>query len=160
ADVINNSWGGFGITQVVSEATATALGLGSVMVAAAGNSSADIEDFEPAALPGVIAVGATDYQDHAAGFTNFGDALSLAAPGVDVLSLRAAAISPSLPIVVGTDYLRLSGTSMASPHVAGLAAVLLSAQPTLTLDEVRWHLELNADQPGFPGYEGTPWNPY
>ncbi len=49
---------------------------------------------------------------------------------------------------------------MAAPHVAGLAAVLLSANPWLTPDEVRWHLELNADQAGHPGFEGQPWNPY
>src|SRR5262245_59162605 len=160
ADVISNSWGGFGITQVVSDATATALGLGAVMVAAAGNFAAPVDDFEPAVLPGVIAVAATDYQDHPAGFTSFGDAISVSAPGVEILSLRADFISPAAHGVVGTNYLRLSGTSMSTPHVSGLAAVLLSAQPTLTTDEVRWPLELNADQPGLPGYEGEPWNPY
>jgi hypothetical protein len=49
---------------------------------------------------------------------------------------------------------------MAAPHAAGLAALLLSAEPALGTKEVRWHLELNADQPGHPGYEGAPWNPY
>ncbi|MGH7893056.1 MAG: S8 family serine peptidase, partial [Candidatus Binatia bacterium] len=160
ADVINNSWGSIGVSHVVSEAAATAESFGAVMVAAAGNFAAPVDDFEPAVLPGVVAVGATDYLDRIAGFSDFGAALSVAAPGVDVLSLRAGVILPSSPGVVGTDYLRLSGTSMATPHVSGLAAVLLSAQPTLTADEVRWHLELNADQPGIPGYEGQPWNPY
>ena len=160
ADVINNSWGSYGISQVITDAANTALGLGAVMVAAAGNEHTYVGEFVPAGLPGVIAVGATDHQDHVAPFSNFGEELSVAAPGVDVLSLRADFIPTNIPVVVGTDYIRFSGTSMASPHVAGLAAVLLSAQPGLTADEVRWHLELNADQPGFPGYEGEPWNPY
>jgi subtilisin family serine protease len=160
ADVISNSWGSYGISQVVTDATATALGLGAVMVAAAGNDHTYVNEFVPAGLPGVIAVSATDYQDHLAGFSNFGEEISVAGPGVDVLSLRAGVIPPGIPVVVGTDYVRFSGTSMATPHVSGVAALLLEAQPALTPDEVRWHLELNADQPGFPGYEGAPWNPY
>src|SRR5262249_51014963 len=46
------------------------------------------------------------------------------------------------------------------PHVSAAVALLLAAQPGLDDDEVRWHLESSADQPGFPGYEGEAWNPY
>lgn len=49
---------------------------------------------------------------------------------------------------------------MASPHVAGVAAVLLAAQPELTLGQVRWQIGLNADQIGATGYETALWNPY
>jgi len=160
ADVISNSWGGYGISQVLVDAVETARSLGSVVVAAAGNGASPVDDFSPAGIPGVIAVGATDASDEIASFSNFGEALSVSAPGVDVLSLRAGVVDPRGAGVVGTNYLRLSGTSMATPHVSGLAAVLLSSQPGLTIDEVRWHLELNGDQHGYPGYEGQPWNPY
>ncbi len=160
ADVLNNSWGGPAIGSALTDAVTTASNLGVVVVAAAGNSAGNVEFFQPASIPQAIAVGATDAFDHRAGFSNFGDSLSVAAPGVDILSLRGAASAPVGGQVVASQYLRLSGTSMATPHTAGLAAVLLSAQPNLTPDEVRWHLELNADQPGYPGYEGQLWNPY
>ena len=167
ADVLNNSWGGFsfnlalGYQSALRDAVDTASSLGVVIVASAGNSSGSVDYVEPAGFPDVIAVGATSYTDTVASFSNHGAALSVAAPGVDILSLQSA-VSPvnSFGHTVGSDYLRLSGTSMASPHAAGLAAVLLSAQPSLTPEEVRWHLELNADQPGYAGYEGQPWNPY
>jgi subtilisin family serine protease len=167
ADVLNNSWGGFsfnlatGAASVVRDAVDTALSLGVVVVASAGNEGGSVDYVEPAGYPGVIATGATDHTDSRASFSNYGTALSVAAPGVDILSLRSA-ISPIDPFgqVVASRYIRLNGTSMAAPHVAGLSAVLLSAVPGLTPDEVRWHLELNADQPGYTGYEGQPWNPF
>lgn len=161
ADVLNNSWGGFASSQVLTDAVATASALGVVVVAAAGNASSPyVEQFTPAGIPQVIAVSATDRFDAFASFSNRGRSISVAAPGVSVLSLRGANAGPVGGTVVAGDYLLLSGTSMASPHVAGLAALLLEAEPTLTPDEVRWHIELNADQPGYPGYEGQPWNPY
>jgi subtilisin family serine protease len=158
ADVISNSWGGFGISQVMVDAMATARGLGAVVVAAAGNDAGPVDGFEPADIPGVIAVGASNYQDQIAPFSNFGDALTVAAPGVDVLSTRAHNLYHDSDI--GGGYLRASGTSMATPHVSALVALLLSAQPGLSVDEVRWHLEVNAHQPGIAGWEGQPWNPY
>jgi subtilisin family serine protease len=159
ADVISNSWGGYGSSQVLRDAIAAARSLGSVVVAAAGNGATSVDGFEPATIPGVITVGASTSNDQIASFSNFGDALAVAAPGVDILSLRAPGLGPTSSIVAGS-YLRYSGTSMATPHVSALAAVLLSAQPSLTVDEVLWHLELNADQPGVSGWEGQPWNPY
>ncbi len=160
ADVINNSWGGYGLSQAMADAIATARSLGAVVVAAAGNDGTVGDHFSPAGEEGVVAVAASDPDDSIASFSNFGELISVAAPGVDVLSLRGAHSANTGGQVVADDYLRLSGTSMASPHVAGLAAVLLSAMPTLTVDEVQWHLELNADQPGYPGYEAEPWNPH
>jgi subtilisin family serine protease len=161
ADVLNNSWGGGGIGGVLVDAVATARALGAVVVAAAGNESGSADFRQPAGIPGVIAVGASDAADAIAGFSNHGEVLSVAAPGVAVLSLRAAnAGGLGTSGIVAGQYQLLSGTSMATPHVAGLAAVLLSALPGLTDDEVRWHLELNADQPGYPGFAGAPWNPY
>jgi subtilisin family serine protease len=160
ADVINNSWGGFADppSPVLVDAVNTALGLGAVVVAAAGNEQTDVDLIEPARLPDVIAVGAVGPGDVLAAFSNRGDALSVTAPGIDVLSLLAAGAPPGGPVVGGV-YQRLLGTSMAAPHVTGLAAVLLSALPALTPEEVRWHLELNAERIDAPGYEGQAWNP-
>ncbi|HYV57816.1 MAG TPA: S8 family serine peptidase, partial [Candidatus Nitrosopolaris sp.] len=119
-----------------------------------------VDNFEPAGIEGVIAVGAIDPSGQIASFSNHGNALSVGAPGVDVLSTRSS-VSPvdQFGARVGQSYLRLSGTSMASPHAAGLSALVLSGLPGLTPEEVRWQLELNATQPGFVGYPG-PWNPY
>ncbi len=159
ADVLNASWGGSGASPVLDDAIAAAAGLGMLVIAAAGNDGSDMSDFFPASNPQVIAVGATAPDDVNAFFSNYGDGLDVAAPGLDVLSLRPGGVAP-LGAVVASDYVRLSGTSMAAPHVAGLVAVLLSAEPGLTLAETRSHVELNADQPGYPGYEGQPWNPF
>jgi len=159
ADVVNASWGGPGSTTVLRDAVQTARSLGVVIAAAAGNNGGNADYHFPSAYPEVIAVGASQHDDTIAGFSNAGATLSVAAPGVDVLSARGSSSGPVGGEPVGNGYLRLSGTSMATPHVAGLAAVLLSAMPGLTVDEVRWHLELNADQPGAPGYEGEAWNP-
>jgi subtilisin family serine protease len=165
ADVLNNSWGGSMASQTISDAVSTAASLGAVIVFAAGNAdgggggcTTSNSYLGPAALPQAIAVGASTPTDQIADFSNSGGALSVAAPGVDILSLRGG--NRVKGKVVHGPYTRLSGTSMAAPHVAGLAAVLLSSQPELSPDEVRWHLELNADQPGYPGYEGRAWNPY
>lgn len=167
ADVINCSFGGLGTSPVLEDAIATAVGLGVVVVAAAGNSASSFVDrkhFVPAGLPGVIAVGATAPGDALASFSNDGEGVSVTAPGVDVLSLRASggtfggeAVSD---VVVASRYVRFQGTSMAAPHVAGLAALLLAADPGLGTQEVRWRLEAGARQPGYAGYEGLSWNPF
>jgi subtilisin family serine protease len=168
ADVINASWDGFsfglalGLPSAVGDAVDTATALGVVVVAAAGNDDANIEFIEPAGYPKVITVAATDSTGARASFSNGGENLSVAAPGVDILSLRSSVstFDPSFFPIIDSNYFRLSGTSMAAPHVSGLSALLLEAFPGLTPEEVRWHLELNADQPGYSGYEGQRWNPY
>ncbi len=142
ADIINASWGGNGYSQVLKEAVDFASSMGVVFVAAAGNNNADAMLHAPSNLNNVIAVAAVDSQDIKADFSNWGSRIDVAAPGVDILSLRAAGTSKGNP--VGANYTRLSGTSMAAPHVSGVAALILSHHPDFSNDQVRSVLRCSA----------------
>ena len=134
ADLTNNSWGGGGFSQSLRDAIAAAGDAGQVFVAAAGNagSNTDSSPSYPAAydLDNIISVAATDDNDQLASFSNVGEtSVDLAAPGVDIFS--------TLP---GNSYGTLSGTSMASPHVAGVVSLLLAENPDLTPTEIKTRL--------------------
>ena len=118
--VLSNSWGGGGFSQTLLDEIKKANSSDMLFVAAAGNSAAnnDVTPFYPASFvaPNVIAVAASDSSDLRASFSNYGvTSVHLAAPGVSILS--------TMP---GNGYQYLSGTSMATPHVAGAAALVLS----------------------------------
>jgi hypothetical protein len=147
AKVINLSLGGVGSSNVVEHAIAHAREKGAVVVVAAGNDGRETKDFAPARYDGAITVTATDRRDKRAPFSNFGPAVDIAAPGVEVLSLRgrgtdllafirAMEYEPGTG-VVGNDraYYRASGTSFAAPVVSGTIALVLSAKPELSADE-------------------------
>ncbi|MHB0856354.1 MAG: S8 family serine peptidase [Anaerolineae bacterium] len=129
--VINLSLGG-GYSRVIEEAVGYALSKGALIVAAAGNSGAGGASY-PAALDGVLSVSATDGADHPARFSQYG---LLAAPGVDILST-----------VPGGGYRAMSGTSMASPLVAGAAGLVWSQFPEYTAAQVMAALTKRADMP-------------
>ncbi len=161
ADIINASYAGFSFFQPAEpDAVNAAYAAGTLTVAGADNNGRDIMRSTPANIATAVAVAASTPADGVAPFSNFGRALDLTAPGQDILSTRAAKSGGAGGYPLGGDYLRLSGTSMAAPHTSGLAALVMSALPAITLDEVRWHLELSALQPGWPGFEGKPWNPF
>lgn len=127
-DISNNSWGGGGRSQALEDAIRRADAAGHIFLAAAGNGGPDgVGDDNDAApeypsnynVPNVVAVAASDDTDRLASFSNFGaSTVDLAAPGVGILS--------TLP---GNSYGRYSGTSMATPHVAGVAALIKSENP-------------------------------
>jgi subtilisin family serine protease len=163
ADVINMSLGG-GDYPVVAEEIANASAAGVILVASAGNSGTTIPRY-PAAYPGVTAVSAVQYYSTAPPvFTNHGDWIDIAAPGVDILSLRAQAADISryghyfVPLNdPNARYMHLTGTSMAAPHVAGLAGLVLSHLPSSTADDVDRFVKIAAEgiyAPGNDEYSG------
>jgi len=151
ADVINASWGGSGSSKTIEDAIKFAYNLGVVFVAAAGNSSQDALNFFPANSPEAITVSASDSADQLAYFSNFGSKIDVAAPGVDVLSLQAA--GTKLGPVVSPGYCRLQGTSMAAPHVSGVAALILSQNSAYSGEQVRQVIRASATDIGPTGYD-------
>lgn len=129
ADVINLSLGGTGKSAVLGRAVARAWRKGTVVVAAAGNEHTRRPSY-PAAYPQAIAVGATNKFDKMARFSNRGSWVDLTAPGVSIYS------------TVPGSYKAYSGTSMASPHVAGLAGLL--ASQNLSARQIRARMQNTA----------------
>ncbi len=152
ARVLNLSLGGPAPTQTERDAVDAALGAGAIVVAAAGNDGSFTARY-PAAFPGVIAVAAVNALLGPASYSNRHDTVFIAAPGGEtspwpingVLSTVADNTSRRLA------YTFYQGTSMASPHVAGVVALMLSANPTLSAAEVRTILAATALDLGTSG---------
>ncbi|SDY01083.1 S8 family peptidase [Salimicrobium album] len=131
AEVINLSLGCDCSTKTLKDAVDYAWNKGAVVVAAAGNDGVSTT-FEPASYENALAVGAVDSNNNVASFSNYGAWVDVTAPGVDIVST-----------VLNDGYSSYSGTSMASPHVAGLAG-LLAAQGDSNA-EIRSAIEQSAD---------------
>lgn len=126
AKVINCSWGGFIYSNTNALVVQWAISTNNVIiVAAAGNNYTNAPTY-PAAFPGVYAVAATDNMDNKAAFSNYGNWVDIAAPGVSIYSTINQAVNPSNPY----DY--LSGTSMAAPEVTALCGLICALNPTYT----------------------------
>jgi len=132
-------------SSILHDAVVYAYNRGMVLCCASGNDGGP-PILYPARYPETIAVGATDNRDQVADFTSTGPEMSVAAPGVNIYSCWDTLFSPN-------TYSYQSGTSMACPHVSGLAALVWSANPTLTNDEVRAIIESTADDKGAPGHD-------
>ena len=141
ARVINLSLAGSAASLSVRDAIAYAVSKGVVVVAAAGNDNTSANRY-PAVYDTVVAVGATDYNNVRWSLSNFGPNVDVMAPGASVWSTRP-----------GNTYAFMSGTSMAAPHAAGVAALILSVNPNLTSAEVKQALQDTAVDMGDPGYD-------
>jgi len=144
--ISNNSWGGGGYSQAMADALTSSEEAGILFVAAAGNSAVD-NDTSPHypssyELDSVLAVASTTHTDSMSSFSQWGlTSVDIGAPGSAILST-----------VPGGGYSSFSGTSMASPHVAGAAALALSVDPSLSTTELKALLmetgDANADLDG------------
>lgn len=139
--ISSNSWGGTTYSAATYDAIRAS---NSVFVAASGNDGVnnDTSPHYPSSydLDNIISVAAIDHNDALASFSNYGVvSVDVAAPGVDVVS--------TLP---NNSYGSFSGTSMATPHVAGVVGLLLAQDPNLTINEVKWRILAGADNTGLP----------
>jgi hypothetical protein len=162
ARIINISLGSNAAQQTLQDAIRYAVSRNVLVVAAAGNCgvtssrcSALNEPQYPGAFPEVLAVAATDQSDAHASFSNIGGYVGIAAPGVRILST-----TPTYPTTLSrsgapTSYAAFSGTSQASPIVAGVAALLLSREPGLSVAQLTARLRATADDLGAPGADAT-----
>lgn len=142
-NVISMSMGGYGYSSLVDIACTYAWNHGVVLVAAAGNDylSLNTYPFYPACLSTVIAVSATNSADNFdSSYSNYGSKIEVSAPGTSIYST-----------ILGNSYGYKTGTSMATPHVAGLAALIWSYKPQLTNSGVRNALDTAVDDKGAAG---------
>jgi subtilisin family serine protease len=173
ADVINLSLGCHGCDHpIIDEAIAAAVAEGVVIVAAAGNSNAT-SIFYPARHPDVIGVGATDFRNLRAPYSNRGSDLDLVAPGGDNLrddnadgfadgvlqetfcNLGPSSCPDSVDGSTGWAYYFIDGTSMATAHVSGAAAILLGAHPDVDREVLRLALQQTALDLGTGGFDAS-----
>jgi thermitase len=140
-NVISLSLGGPTTSPTLESAVRYAKDKGILVVAAMGNDGDDVPQY-PAAIPGVLGVGATTSKDEIAYFSSRGNHISVSAPGDLIMSC-----------IPGGKYERFSGTSMACPHVAGLAALVKSKHPTLGAADLRARIEKGAQDLGAKGFD-------
>lgn len=118
---------------------------GVVVVAAAGNNNNNVP-FYPAAYPEAICVSGTDQNDNRYSMSNFGAHIDIAAPAGGIFSTFWSSAA-------GSTYINMGGTSMAAPHVAGVAALMLAYNQRLTVQEIEQFLSISADDLGEPGQD-------
>ena len=133
ARIINMSWGSHRNSFVIRDAIDYAHARGVLLVGAAGNERTR-DTIYPAGYRKVVAVAATDQNRQRFYQSNFGASVDIGAPGNVILSAQ-----------IGNRYRRLTGTSMATPHVSGVAALIMSKRPNLTHEEVRQIIVSTAD---------------
>jgi thermitase len=141
AKIINLSLGGDYDSQTLHDAVIYAHHAGCVLAAATGKDGGPVVLY-PAKYAQALAIAATDSNDQRAWFSNYGPEVDVAAPGVSIYSTY-----------LGSGYTYLNGTSMATPYVAGLAALIWSEVPSYTNDQVEGRIEMTALDLGAPGWD-------
>ena len=136
--MINLSLGDDQEYQTITDAVTYARSQGCLLVAAVGNGSTAVE--YPAATQGVLAVASSDNNGIPSGFSNRGPEVDLAAPGEDIFSANK-----------NNSYTSMTGTSMSTPHVSGLAALVWSLQPEWTAVQVSQVITSTAEDVWIPG---------
>ena len=142
ADIISMSLSSSIPSQTVKNACNYAYNSKEVLIVAAAGNDGNYGMNYPAGFDTVIAVGAIDNTDHRCSFSNYGESLELVAPGKRVIST-----------IIGDDYDFFSGTSMATPHVAGVAALAKSSNPSWTNEQIRNELKDTAEDLGPSGWD-------
>ncbi|MFJ7825451.1 S8 family peptidase [Psychrobacillus sp. NPDC096623] len=137
ASVINMSFQGENYSTYLANAINYALDHDVLLVSSSGNDSSNTDNYYPASEQDIIVVSATNKYDNLASFSNTGNSIDIAAPGVEILS--------SIP---GSKYGVASGTSMAAPFVSGIVAMLKKDHPTSTTDELELILKTHVDDRG------------
>ncbi len=143
ARIVNISIGGTGVSTTLQLAVDYAWGKGVLIFASAMNEAATTR-YYPAACNHVAAVAATDASDHLAFFSNYGDWITLSAPGANILTTA-----------IGSGYGYWNGTSFASPLAAGVAALVMSVDPALTGENVLEIMKATAEDLGDPGKDSV-----
>jgi PKD repeat protein len=144
AHIINMSWGGSGSSTTTENVINYALGRGCILVASAGNDNSSALKY-PAAYQGVISVASTGVNDEKSDFSNYGSWVRISAPGSSIRST-----------IVGSSYGNKSGTSMASPMVAGLLGLMKFLNPGMPNEDLIQCLYSSADAiSSFPGEMGA-----
>jgi serine protease len=145
AQVINMSLGGGGACDTTTQTAINgARSRGTVVVVAAGNEAQNASNSSPANCSGVIAVAATNKSGGRASYSNYGTIVDVAAPGGDTGAAILSTLNAGTKAPGADSYAGYMGTSMATPHVAGVVALMLAKNPALTPDEVEARLKSSA----------------
>jgi subtilisin family serine protease len=160
ADIISMSLGGSESSTTLEDAVAYAYNSGVVVFAASGNGGADGCDYPAAYDAYVISVGATQYDESKAPYSNYGSSLDIVAPGGNTgVDQNGDGYADGVlqntfgNTTIDWSYWFYQGTSMATPHASGVAALLLSVDPSLSPDQIRNVLESTAKDLGTTGLD-------
>ncbi len=154
AQVLNLSLGGSGACGAAQQTAINDItNHGTTVVVAAGNSNADASGYNPASCNGVITVAATNRAANRASYSNYGSVVEISAPGGETNPVQANGVLSTLnsgaTAPAGDTYTYYQGTSMATPHVVGVASLVLSMAPTLSPSQVQQILQNT--RRAFPG---------